>query len=712
MDIRPSSSTEMVQYTESTPPRSTSSSSSSQVDGVAHVKVIRHPSSTSRYSHLVVAFYPTPSSPGSAGSFVVYRGSDSASGANDLVYAGARPCSSLSAGSEMRGFEVIQPYSKEGVSTGWRLQVAWDSKTGLSVETVTMDDIFQFTTYLDHPSSFLLTDWNQASRPDELNQYDAAYFDSLLGRDAPNPSIPNDNSDITVTFIDHLFYPGRFSSLTLSTALEEYIQVLPRQDTYHLVISANGAPTLQQRFSSIVGCHLQIQADPQTGAPVIEAYRRDIKLDWLGIWARVRDLDKQGRWAINTTIVNDQVLILTREGVSSTSILDVTGVIAKYSSTPETAADLRALPNDSIRHLYPSLTTPKARSGAMALFAAGSFVASILSNASVDEGAINALEDVYVASRTMFARGIQEPIESLAGHMWDEAIEPFISDEDHNHVRRILSECLDVRRAISEAISILSTTIPLPSGTPNNDQAFSGFGNAFITSSLALTISNRFIASQNVLFVALFHLAETPDITSEDEDAEEFLQVLHKAFVLFHRYSVLKWLVAQTAEESVEFTKARKTKRKAGNGDDKLSDSLGGLNMGEYEGGLDGFDATYSVIHVLLDNQRRQNPTFDSLDIIGVAAEHFISSSQIFHHDVSEIDPSIHDVKLGYSILTAGLPLLAGGFADLYPLSAGMAYIRGRASMQAGFIGEAVKSFEQAAVGCKSELTRTILEFD
>lgn len=703
LDVRPSTSTELVQYNESTPPRN-ASSSTSLLEGVAQIKVIRHPSSSSRYSHLVIAYYPTPHSPSSAGSFVVYRGSDS-TGSTDLIQAGARSCSSASAGAEMRGFEVLPPYVREGMNTGWRMQVAWESKGGLQVETVAMDDIFQFTTtYLDHPSSFLLTEWQQASECTDADQFDAAYFDNLLGPDAPDPANPNENSDITITFIDHLFYPGRFSILTLSAALEEYIQSLSRHGVTHIVTTANGLPTLQRRFASIVGCHLQVEMDLQTGAPVVEAYRNDLKLDWLGIWARVRDLDKQGRWAVHTAVVDRQVYVLTREGVSSTAVQDVTGVIAKFAKSSETVADFRALPEGAMRHLYPGLAAPKARSGAVALSSAGAFIASTLSGASAEDGLANALEDVTFAMKSMFAGGIQQPIEMLAGEMWDEAIEPYLSDEDRTTIRRLLSECLDVRRALREALAMLTRTLSLPSTAPSLSDSFSGFGNALITASIAATISDRYTASLDTLFVALFHLSESADVTAEDDEAEDFIEILNQAFVVYHRYAVLKWATGQTADEAVEVSRQKgSTKRKAAAGDDVLAEGLGGLQVGDDEGANDGFDASYSLLHSLLDGQRRQPVPLGSIDVVAQAAELLVATSGLVSDDITEVDPSTLDVGFGYSILATGLPLLAGRFADLYPLSAGMAYIRGRASMEAGFVGQAVRSFEQASVGCKGK---------
>jgi nuclear pore complex protein Nup160 len=50
---------------------------------------------------------------------------------------------------------------------------------------------------------------------------------------------------------------------------------------------------------------------------------------------------------------------------------------------------------------------------------------------------------------------------------------------------------------------------------------------------------------------------------------------------------------------------------------------------------------------------------------------------------------------------------LAYGVADLYPESAGMAYVRGRASVEQGDLDLAVRYLEKAAAGCKGGCIRS-----
>ena len=184
---------------------------------------------------------------------------------------------------------MLAPIQVEGADSGWRLWTVWDSKGSISAESIMMDDLFQFTTYIEPANASLLHDWQVAAQDTIVEKYDTAYFDNLLSLEAVDPTNPDDTYDFSHIFMEHLFHPGRFSMLSLTTALEEYIALLPRSKAFAEV--SQSFASLPKKFEKIVGCDLEMTYDALTGAAEVQDYRARMKSTWLGIWSRVRHQD-------------------------------------------------------------------------------------------------------------------------------------------------------------------------------------------------------------------------------------------------------------------------------------------------------------------------------------------------------------------------------------------------------------------------------------
>ncbi|KAK4684665.1 hypothetical protein P7C73_g5499, partial [Tremellales sp. Uapishka_1] len=704
VDVRVSSSTSQDLVVRGSPITSTSATAAllPPTFSVPLIHVVPHPSRASRYSHLVVVFLATPYST-SAGTFVVYRASISGHHVNDLVYAGERHCSSSSAGAELRGFEVLSPIKEEGIDSGWRLWATWDKDGSVVCETLTMDDIFQFTTYVEpQDSSPLLHDWLTASTP-ESEQYDAAYFDNLLGLECPNPADPHDNTDISSTFIQHLFHPGRFSVLTLATALDEYSLQLPKRGQF-LQLSVAYA-SLSKKYNGIVGCALSMGVSASTGAPEVENYRKALKLEWLGIWARVRNLDKQARWPVSTSLASDGImLVLSREGFALPVPQDTVGLITHIQDNEA----FQALPEGALRKMYPSLAPPQARRSAAAISAAGSYMATILAdqtNPDVGEDCLSALTDMLVDT---LAESAAQPVEDLCGALWDEMVDPYLTKEERTQLSCFLSDCAHVRRGLLEILDVLSDFSAFLGGMEQSETALSGAGNALLVSTLAQIVSSRSTLARNVILVCIYHLSESPAATSEDDESEELVLVLSRALVVYHRYRILRWLCDQTGEEARERVGSKRhLKRK---GEDGLAEGFGSLKVreGEDEGlDTDGYDPAYSLVHSLIAHRLPQVAGYDQSS----TALAFLSELGVVQKGAIDTEPLEADVKLAHAIYADGHPSLAREWTVLYPLTAGMAYIRGRAGLDAGDVDLAVSCFEKASSGCRDGSLAVILPF-
>lgn len=603
-----------------------------------------------------------------------------------------------SAGCHLRSFDILPPFQKEGLDTGWRLWATWDRKGTAFCESVIMDDLFQFQTYVEpQKSSSLLHDWQRVSQSKEVEQFDAAYFDNFLSFDPPNPAEPYDNADISTIFITHLFYPGRFSSLTLTTALDEYTQQLPKR--HQIPQLAAAYPSLPKKFAAVVGCQIEMEPSPQTGAPVVDVFRRDLKLDWLGIWARVRDLDKQARWPVASSIIDEQLVILTREGVLAPVLEDGAGIIDRLGNDSEGVEDFLDLPEGSLKRMYRALTPPTARSSVIALSAAGAHMSSALARQEGEDGG-TCLEMFTGQLNHSLAAPASQPVETLAGSFWDDMVDPCLSEDDRTAIRRLLSECPNIMRGLTESLDILADlSFPFEGSTFTN-LSISGLGNALLTSAVLSIITSRYSLARHILLVSLFYLADTAD-----DEAEELIETLARAMATYHRYRILKWVTEQTGEESQTRSKAKRTsKRKINGGDATLAEGIGGLKMREKEqDGLDGdgYEIGYSLTHSLLARRTPQVVKQNSVNAVLEAATGLLSSIGLISKDQIDIEPHETDVKLVYTVLLDGHASVAGQLTELYPLSSGMAFVRGRAYLEVGDVDAAVRNLQHAAAGCE-----------
>lgn len=689
-------------------PTASSSSRAQAVDGVPFIRCIPHPSSSSRYSHILIAFVSTPYSPTSAGAFTVYRVSVT-SGVVEVTPGGTRPASRQSSGCQLRGFEVLPPADRASQASGWRLFVSWDRQGSVACETVDMDDIFQFATYFGPSSGSEPPEWQTVSVEDETDQLDAAYFDGIVASDCPNPAEPEDNSDIALAFTSHLFHPGRFSSLTLETALDEYIASLPRSH-YDSTLTAQYR-SLAAKYSSVVGSYLVLSLDPNTGAPMVAAHRQDLKRDWLGVWARVRDLDKQARWPVGTAMVDAQFVVLAREGLSAGTPQDSASVLLHASSDAASSDALLALPSAAFPRHLSALADSDTRRAVSAVVMAGTQLSSFLSDqpSPSDEG--SALDSFTLQLNNTLAAGLQQSVLSVAQGLWQEHMESCITEEIMEPIRRQLSASLNVPESISSLLTLFNSFGSDVSSTPIADLAFSGFGNALLAAAITRSVNARYELATAALLVAILEYISGQTFGEIDgsEREEEIAEVLSECLVVYHRYRVLKWITEQTGQEAAgrsQRDRRDKKRKHALTADDSLTEGLGGLRMKSgNEAETDGIDPSYSLLHSLLARQIPQSVPRAPLQAISEASATALRSLGLINAEEKsyDLEAAEADSRLAFAILVDGHPTLAGETSALYPLDASMAYIKGRAYAELGVIDESVKSFEQAVSACRGK---------
>ena len=129
---------------------------------------------------------------------------------------------------------------------------------------------------------------------------------------------------LTSKFLQAIMKPGVFSSLTLRTALDKYVDAC-------LSIPGPPPPQLLQSYSSlceniaaVVGCTVTLNRDPQTGGFQHANYWTALKRDWEGFVARCREIERSARWPLAIAPYGEnQVLIVERERIGSIIAEDV-----------------------------------------------------------------------------------------------------------------------------------------------------------------------------------------------------------------------------------------------------------------------------------------------------------------------------------------------------------------------------------------------------
>jgi nuclear pore complex protein Nup160 len=524
---------------------------------------------------------------------------------------------------------------------------------------------------------------------------DTAYFDRLISLEPPIPTDPLDNSDISLSFIQHLFYPGRFSMAVLDTALTDYLS----QPGRRLVPQLSAAsPSLSGRFEAVVGCDIEMAIDSHTGAPIVDAYREAMKRDWLSIWARVKDLDKHSRWPLATTTIDGHVMIYTRAGLSA-YVPEAQCALVDRSGDTEDGQVIIELPESAFSNVYPLLEAD-IRRAVITTSMAGSYIVKRLDEQESAEGSGTVLEDILDHIDNSLASPETEPIESRAEALWDGMIEPYFGEDDQLALRRIVSNTATERDAVSHTLDLLAEAVvdEHMDDTADSNRNFSGNGNALLTSTIASTIQSRYALSRKVLLVALYHLAES-GTNGEDEESEDVLSLINRAFCIYHRYRVLQWVSEQTGEEgSIRHKNAKVTKRNEGEEGNSVQ------IRNKHQDGLqnDGTDSSYSLLHSLLCSKSTSSPN-TGFSFLYDAAQKYLGQVDLVDSDLVEVEPRNQDVVLAHSVLMDGHADTARRLTELYPLSSGTSYVRARSLVKLGAFEESVDLFKQAVNGCRGE---------
>ncbi|KAJ7283368.1 nucleoporin Nup120/160-domain-containing protein [Mycena rebaudengoi] len=252
-----------------------------------HQTLLRVFSTIANEDHIyVLAFIPTPSSSTSGGSFQLLG-----TVADQFYDIGTVECSKNSTHCHLQDFVVIADV----------LYTLWD-RQGQSMVERTILNTAQFT-----EGEFSALPWLSSSYAQEP-ELTPAYLEELL----VSPG------SMTDKFFEAIMRPGMFSALTLRTAIEQYSDAcasLPGPPPPQLTTTY---ATVGENIAAVVGCTVNLNRDPHTGALQHSNYWNALKRDWEGFIARCRELERGARWPLVLGAQNQgDIIVVERERVGS-----------------------------------------------------------------------------------------------------------------------------------------------------------------------------------------------------------------------------------------------------------------------------------------------------------------------------------------------------------------------------------------------------------
>ncbi|GAW08242.1 Nuclear pore complex protein [Lentinula edodes] len=232
----------------------------------------------------ILAFLPTLSSPMFGGSFQLL---DTLS--DQVNEVGVIQCSRHTAHCHLQDFMVI----------GNVLYTLWDRQGQSMVEKTMLD--------LSSVRNNGLSVWESALCAPETELTPANLEEVLMGK-----------GSMADKYFDAVMRPNVFSTLTLRTAIDQYTDAclsLPGPPPNPLTVTY---ASLEENIAAVVGCTVNLNRDPSTGALQHDKYWNALKRDWEGFIARCREIERSARWPLVLGAQGQgDVIVVERERISA-----------------------------------------------------------------------------------------------------------------------------------------------------------------------------------------------------------------------------------------------------------------------------------------------------------------------------------------------------------------------------------------------------------
>ena len=646
------------------------------------------------YDKYVVVFTPTPRSPEGAGYFQVFG----ALGIKkDLTHVGFLTCSSQTVGMNFRGFHVEHvklavPTDEDGDESAargsnvWRLWVAWDLKGKPFFEWSDLAALFEPRE--EEMGVMASSTWKAVSSSKESldlePMFDAAYFDAL------NEGIEDGSlglDDIARYFVDHLFYPGRFSRAVLRGALREYVAgsgEAPMEEESEVF------KTLRDQIGETVGRQLVPLLDEDLDAHEQTDIRRRFKREWQAFWIMVQQHDIQGRWPISVVPMNsgesqngDAAMVLCREGFIVPAIEDSIALIRRLLvdrvdldleelqepvdiMETKRVKDLLQAPTGTLQRYHPFLADQDSRSFAIIGMASASMLAQSLHP-----------EEFFEFQKHAYS---QTRVRRLAFN-WSPASGNYAGSGAMNgldvEVPKPLRNASDPRKVFHVTLDLL---VELPREQTAGDFCDTFTGLSLRVSNIHQIVAARQLVASEVLLLACHMLSGTSNYRIP-EHKNVYYSIAHRALAVFHAWETLRRLSEKHSDEG------QHAFHKSSEMSTTINRAAFVALREEWKRGGDvgsSDETAYSLLHSVLQEKPQTHSARDfTPESLGLAA--FRNLLQLgLVTDKEDMEAGASESILALDILLSGNTENCLEFVESLPQSAGISYVASRALIIAG----------------------------
>lgn len=455
---------------------------------------------------------------------------------------------------------------------------------------------------------------------------------------------------LTDKYLEALMRPGVFSSLTLKTAIDQYTDAclsLPSAPPPQLTTIY---ATVEEQIAGVVGCTVNLNRDPQTGAAQHAAYWIALKRDWEGFIARCREIERSARWPLALGIKDqDGVVIMERERIGLLVNEDLPIQLQRLALRSTTGLDPQY-------DLLAILWKLRSEIGPQVMSTVQDRVVDIL-HQEIAFGFADILQDQArrVGFRDSFADG---SVEWFAGRLQS------VGDLDAA-VRTALDVIGgfddEVKREEDDATTLLTTENPSELST--------GLTVAYVVTS----ISARYDLCLS-LMTLLFFIAE--DLAAWDPS------LLAEVFAVFRGISMLRQIASQPA---------RPPSRQGTHSTERAEseDVILRMRNMNFSNGGSVLAPRYSLIHLLLSQVETKSH-------LPGAAHHFLDSTGLLR-SISPSNATQHEILLCEKVRLLGLYDIARDLLAWLPRTPGVVFVLASAWLQLGRPADSAELLEKLA---------------
>ncbi|KAF6762913.1 nucleoporin Nup120/160-domain-containing protein [Ephemerocybe angulata] len=527
---------------------------------------------------------------------------------------------------------TVHCHLQDFMVVGNNLVTLWENQGRSMVETTRLD----IETWDMEDTQEVKSEWSTASYAQEPELTPSYMEERLLSP-----------GSLAEKFLEAIFQPGVFSSLSLQAAITQYTDAcstLPGPIPPQLQATYS---TLAENVAAVVGCTVILNRDPQSGALQYANYRTALKRDWEGFVARCREVERSSRWPLALESRGpDDVIIIERERAGSLLIEDSAISLCRHDESDQIVGEkfkLLAVSGALRKKLGPELVSNL--EGRLLEMMHQEFAFSV----------VDILQDQ--ASKLQIREALEEGLASwFAGRLQtitdltEDAREPFNAIGGFEYMVKQEDEHPDL-------------SVGIPQG---HSPWFRGLTARFI----AVAIEARYNLALS-LMTLLLYLAQ--DLTQRDE------ALVAEAFAVFKGTAMLRYIAAQPAERPAKEGSAQAS-------DEDVISRLRNMDVSHNRAPS---AIPTSLIYLLLAQS-------DIGDNIPAIAHNFLDNSGLLR-SCSPVYATTYEVVFCERLRTLKFYGVARELLSCLPRTAASSIVLAQVWLQIGRIDDAAQLFEKLA---------------